>query len=114
MTFNKKSTSSKAKPKAQRGQKTVASKSSTDRSHANEYDPSTLPEKISTLSLTTNHPDFSIVSDASIVVLLKNLTKKHDVTKEKSLLDLQEWFGTKSEDELEEGVLAAWVRHVTN
>ncbi|CUS15547.1 unnamed protein product [Tuber aestivum] len=63
---------------------------------------------VSPLSHTSEGPDLSAVSDPSMVVLLKLLSKKDETTKSKALEDLQVKI-TGLED-VEDIVLAAWIR----
>lgn len=63
----------------------------------------------SPLSYVTEVPDLSAISDPSIVVAFKNLTKKDSVTKAKALEDLQEITSSDAETGPEAAVLEAWV-----
>lgn len=63
----------------------------------------------SPLSYVTELPDFSAVSDPSITVAFKNLTKKDSVTKTKALEDLRDIIQSNAEAGSETAVLEAWV-----
>ncbi|ERF74531.1 hypothetical protein EPUS_08942 [Endocarpon pusillum Z07020] len=63
----------------------------------------------SPLSYVTEVPDLSAISDPSIVVAFKNLTKKDSVTKVKALEDLQEVTSSNAETGPEPAVLEAWI-----
>lgn len=71
--------------------------------------PSPFQTKASPLSYVTEVPDLSGISDPSIVVAFKNLTKKDSVTKGKALEDLQESASSNLETGTEATVLEAWV-----
>jgi hypothetical protein len=58
----------------------------------------------SQLSYVTPPPDLKGISDSSVVVLFKNLSKKDDTTKSKALEDLQ------AVTDVEDTIIAAWVR----
>lgn len=58
----------------------------------------------SQLSYVTPPPDLKGISDSSVVVLFKNLSKKDDTTKAKALEDLQ------AVTDIEDAIIAAWVR----
>lgn len=60
----------------------------------------------SPLSYLNELPDLSAISDANIVVLFKNLSKKDSTTKAKALEDLQSLI---PKDEIEDAVLEAWI-----
>lgn len=65
----------------------------------------------SSLSYVAEPPDLTRISEPNLVVAFKNLSKKDDTTKTKALEEIKEAFvklGDRS-DELEEGVLEAWV-----
>lgn len=64
----------------------------------------------STLSYVQEPPDFSSITDSNSVVVFKNLLKKDSTTKAKALEDLNTAF-TSSKNDLEEGVIEAWVGH---
>lgn len=64
---------------------------------------------VSPLSYTSEGPDLSGVSDPSMVVLLKLLSKKDETTKSKALEDLQAKITGLGE--VDDIVLAAWVRN---
>ncbi|KAH8148763.1 uncharacterized protein LAJ45_07106 [Morchella importuna] len=57
----------------------------------------------SQLSYVTPPPDLKGISDSSVVVLFKNLSKKDDTTKAKALEDLQ------AVTDIEDAIIAAWV-----
>ncbi|PWW74572.1 hypothetical protein C7212DRAFT_358891 [Tuber magnatum] len=63
---------------------------------------------VSPLSYTSEGPDLSVVSDPSMVVLLKLLLKKDETTKSKALEDLQ--VKIAGLEDVEDIVLAAWIR----
>ena len=63
----------------------------------------------SVLSYIQEPPDYSAISDANLVVALKNLSKKDSTTKAKALEDIQAYVA-KPEAEVEESLLEAWVR----
>ncbi|KAG0636507.1 hypothetical protein HOY80DRAFT_1088364 [Tuber brumale] len=63
---------------------------------------------VSPLSYTSEGPDLSEVSDPSMVVLLKLLSKKDETTKSKALEDLQ--VKIEGLEDVEDIVLAAWIR----
>jgi E3 ubiquitin-protein ligase listerin len=63
----------------------------------------------SPLSYVTELPDLSAISDPSVVVAFKNLTKRDSVTKAKALEDLRENLSTATEAIPELAVLEAWV-----
>lgn len=65
----------------------------------------------SSLSYVAEPPDLTRISEPNLVVAFKNLSKKDDTTKTKALEEIKEAvvkLGNRS-DELEEGVLEAWV-----
>lgn len=67
---------------------------------------------VSTISYISEPLDLSVISDSTVVVLFKNLSKQHENTKAKALEELQGIIeGLKSE--LEDGVLSAWVGSAT-
>lgn len=70
---------------------------------------SALQTSASPLSYVTEVPDLSAISDPSIIVALKNLTKKDSVTKGKALEDLQEITSSNAELGPEPALLEAWV-----
>lgn len=66
----------------------------------------------SSLSYVTEPPNLSRISEPHLVVAFKNLSKKDDTTKTKALEDIRD-FLVKLEnrsDDLEDGLLEAWVR----
>jgi len=63
----------------------------------------------SVLSYIQEPQDYSGISDPNTVVALKNLSKKDATTKAKALEDLST-FVTTTGEELEDGLLDAWVR----
>jgi E3 ubiquitin-protein ligase listerin len=71
--------------------------------------PSTFQTTSSPLSYVTEVPDLSAISDPSVVVAFKNLTKKDSVTKAKALEDLQQHLSYNAETGPEQAVLEAWV-----
>jgi len=62
----------------------------------------------SALSYIQEPLDFSAISDANVVVSLKNLSKKDSVTKARALEDIQTFVG-KPDTDVEEGLVEAWV-----
>lgn len=62
------------------------------------------------LSYVSEPPDLSAISDASLKVLFKNLSKRDSTTKAKALEDIQAH--VLKEQSVEEGILEAWVRSV--
>ena len=72
--------------------------------------PSAFQTKVSPLSYVTELPDLSAISDPSIVVVFKYLTKKDSVTKAKALEDLQDITASNADIGSETAVLEAWVR----
>jgi len=66
----------------------------------------------SVLSYIQEPPDYSAISDANIVVAIKNLSKKDDTTKTKALEELQTHI--TSVNEVEDGLLEAWVRFLAD
>lgn len=62
----------------------------------------------SVLSYIQEPPDYSAISDANVVVAFKNLSKRDSTTKSRALEDIQA-FVAKSDTEVEEGLLEAWV-----
>lgn len=71
--------------------------------------PSAFQTKASPLSYVTEVPNLSAISDTSIVVAFKNLTKKDSVTKAKALEDLLENLSSDGATGPESAVLDAWV-----
>lgn len=71
--------------------------------------PSAFQTTASPLSYVTELPDLSGISDPSIRVAFKNLTKKDSVTKAKALEDLQEKISLTAETGPPAAVLEAWV-----
>ena len=68
----------------------------------------------STLSYISEPPDLAAVSDANVVVSLKNLLKKDSITKAKALDDLLLYVQAhpfEKDGGVEEPVLDAWVRY---
>ena len=63
----------------------------------------------SPLAHVSEPPDLSTISDANVVVLFKNLSKKDTTTKARALEDLQAHLARQHEP-VEEGVLEAWVK----
>ncbi|KAF2772540.1 hypothetical protein EJ03DRAFT_187282 [Teratosphaeria nubilosa] len=63
----------------------------------------------SSLSYIQEPPDYSSISNANLVVSLKNLSKKDSTTKAKALEDIQAYVSS-SDIEVEEGLLEAWVK----
>lgn len=63
----------------------------------------------STLSYIQEPPDYSLISDANLVVAFKNLSKKDSTTKAKALEDLQISL-ISSDGELEDAIIETWVR----
>lgn len=61
----------------------------------------------SSLSYAAEPPDLSGISDSSVVVLFKNLSKKDETTKSRALEELQAKLA--SSEDVEEAVTAAWV-----
>lgn len=61
------------------------------------------------LSYVTELPDLSAISDPTVVVAFKNLTKKDSVTKTKALEDLQDFLSSNVETGPETAILDAWV-----
>lgn len=55
-------------------------------------------------------PDLSDIADANVAVTFKNLMKKDSTTKAKALEDIQQYIASP-EVNIEEALLAAWVRH---
>jgi hypothetical protein len=69
------------------------------------------PQATSSLSYVAEPPDLTRISEPNLVVAFKNLSKKDDTTKTKALEEIKDAvvkLGNRS-DELEEGVLEAWV-----
>lgn len=66
----------------------------------------------SVLSYITEPPDLSSISEPSVVVAFKNLSKKDATTKAKALEDLQAYILARTVETggVEDGVLEAWVR----
>lgn len=62
----------------------------------------------SILSYVQEPPDYSSLTDATIVVAFKNLSKKDATTKAKALEDLQASLESRSGD-IEDSFLDAWV-----
>ncbi|SMR54765.1 unnamed protein product [Zymoseptoria tritici ST99CH_3D1] len=62
----------------------------------------------STLSYIQEPLDYSGISDANVVVALKNLTKKDSTTKTKALEDLQA--GLVTDNDISDALLETWVR----
>ncbi len=71
--------------------------------------PSAFQTNASSLYYVTELPDLSAISDPSIVVAFKNLTKKDSVTKGKALEDLQEIISSNVKTGPDTAVLEAWV-----
>lgn len=63
----------------------------------------------SILSYVQEPTDLSTISDPNVVVAIKNLTKKDGTTKAKALEDLQAHTSVP-DNEIEDGLLEAWVR----
>lgn len=63
----------------------------------------------SPLSYVTEFPDFSAISDPSVVVAFKNLTKRDESTKAKALDELKEILSREHGDVPDPAVLEAWV-----
>jgi E3 ubiquitin-protein ligase listerin len=64
----------------------------------------------SSLSYIAEQPDLSTISNAQLVVILRNLGKKDSTTKSKALEELQEHLkSVKKGDELDSSLLDAWV-----
>lgn len=63
----------------------------------------------SPLSYVFEAPDLSGLADANVVVSFKNLMKRDGTTKAKALEEIQT-FITSSNVDIEESLLAAWVR----
>jgi len=63
----------------------------------------------SPLSYVSEPPDLSGISDPSVKVFFKNLSKRDSTTKAKALEDIQ---AHVSREPAEEGLLEAWVRSV--
>jgi len=61
----------------------------------------------SVLSFVAEPPDLSQISDPSVAVLFKSLSKKEEVTKNKALDGLLA--AVEGMEAVEEGVLSAWV-----
>ena len=66
----------------------------------------------SVLSHVQEPLDYSLLSDSSITVAFKNLSKKDGTTKSKALEDLQTYV-TSLSTEIDEGLLQLWVRLVS-
>ncbi len=62
----------------------------------------------SSLSFIREPPDFSGISDANLIVILKNLSKRDSTTRARALEELQSYVGSQT-DEVEDAVLEAWV-----
>jgi E3 ubiquitin-protein ligase listerin len=71
--------------------------------------PSSFQTTASPLSYVTELPNLNAITEASIVVAFKNLTKKDSVTKAKALEDLQEHIASNADVGPETAVLEAWV-----
>jgi hypothetical protein len=80
--------------------------SSVSSSHAHTHAPSSL-------SYVAEPPDLSRISEPHLVVAFKNLSKKDDTTKTKALEDIRDFLVTleNRSDDLEDGLLEAWVRN---
>ncbi len=63
----------------------------------------------SALSYIQEPPDYAAINDVNVVVAVKNLSKKDSTTKAKALEDIQ-LHVTEPRNEIEEGLLEAWVR----
>ena len=64
----------------------------------------------SSLSYIAEQPDLSTVSNANLVVTLRNLGKKDSTTKAKALEELQDYVSSlASGDAIEAGLVEAWV-----
>ena len=69
----------------------------------------------SSLSYLSEPPNFSAISDANVVVSLKNLLKKDSTTKSKALEDLVSYTQAHPSDQdggVEDAILESWVRHL--
>lgn len=62
----------------------------------------------SVLSYIQEPTDYSLISDANVIVAYKNLSKKDSTTKAKALEDLQTYV-IPADGEPEDAVLDAWV-----
>lgn len=71
----------------------------------------TFGSSASLLSYLAEQPDLSTVSDPNVVVNFKNLSKKDSTTKAKALEDIQAYIAAcaQAQQELEDGILDAWV-----
>ena len=65
--------------------------------------------KSSPLSCIQELPDYSVIRDANVLVVFKNLSKKDSTTKTKALEDIQTYV-SRVDNEIEEGLLETWVR----
>lgn len=67
---------------------------------------------LSPLSYVTQPPDFSDISDSTLVVALKNLSKKDSTTKAKALEELETYVLARGPETggVEDALLEAWVR----
>ncbi|KAK0283748.1 hypothetical protein LTR35_006207 [Friedmanniomyces endolithicus] len=63
----------------------------------------------SALSYIQEPPDYAAINDVNVVVAVKNLSKKDSTTKAKALEDIQ-LHVTEPRNEIEEGLLEAWVK----
>ncbi|OCT47255.1 C3HC4 type (RING finger) zinc finger containing protein [Cladophialophora carrionii] len=64
----------------------------------------------SPLSYIAEQPELSTITDANLVVTLRNLGKKDSTTKAKALEDLQDYVGSLGSGEaIETGLLDAWI-----
>ena len=66
---------------------------------------------LSPLSYVTEPPDFSDISDSTLVVALKNLSKKDSTTKAKALEELEGYVLARGRETggVEDALLEAWV-----
>lgn len=65
---------------------------------------------ISPISHVGEPLDLSVISDSSLQILFKNLSKKeHENTKVKALEELSNCIGSSQDKEIDEGILSAWV-----
>ncbi len=64
----------------------------------------------SSLSYVYEPPDLTGISDPNVIVAFKNVQKKDSTTKTKALEDLQSHVDSSGQNDVEEGILDAWVR----
>ena len=70
--------------------------------------PVTIRSNGSQLSYLSEPPDLSGISNADLVVLVKKLLKKENITKEKALEDILKLFAVSGED-VDDPFLETWV-----